>query len=302
MTDPHSSMRPIAGECQRLGPNLRCILAPNPSPMTHWGTNSFLIGNSDIAVIDPGPADPTHLRAILAALGPRQRISHILVTHAHLDHSPLARELAEATGAKVYGYGPATAGRSPLMQRLAQELQGGEGVDHSFAPDIPLRDGDEIHGPDWTLAALHTPGHFAGHLSFRWEKNLFSGDHVMAWASSLVSPPDGDMGDYIRSLHHLAAEDWQSFIPAHGVIIADPAARLHALIRHRETRETAILTALKRAPATLEALTATVYHDTPAPLMRAARRNCLAHLIDLASKSKITATPAIGPNAIFILN
>lgn len=292
---------PQAGVCQQIDKGMRCILAPNPSKMTHWGTNTYLIGDSDLALIDPGPDDPDHLRAILAAVAPHQRISHILVTHAHLDHSPLARPLAQQTGAKVYGYGPATAGRSPLMQRLAQEVQGGEGVDHSFAPDIPLRDGDTLQASDWSLRTLHTPGHFAGHLSFALGRRLFCGDHVMGWASSLISPPDGDMADYIQSLHRLASENWQEFLPAHGTAIADPAARLHALILHREAREAAILTALTAEPRDLNTLTRIVYHDTPEALMPAAARNCLAHLIDLASKSKISATAPLGPHARFAL-
>ncbi|HEX9857984.1 MAG TPA: MBL fold metallo-hydrolase, partial [Paracoccaceae bacterium] len=293
--------RPQPGHCVTLEPALRRILAANPSPMTHWGTNTFLIGTGEVAVIDPGPALPDHLNAILRALAPGERISHILVTHAHLDHSPLARPLAQATGAPVLGFGPAEAGRSPLMQRLAAlgETGGGEGVDRDFAPDIALADGALIRGPGWELQALHTPGHFAGHLCFAWGARLFSGDHAMGWASSLVSPPDGDMGAYMASLERLAQRRWQVMHPAHGAPVADPAARLAALAAHRREREAAILTALAQGPATLPRLTAAIYADTPPALLPAAARNLFAHLIDLAQRNLITAQPALTPDARF---
>ncbi len=287
-----------AGVPVTLEPGLRLVLAPNPSPMTHWGTNTFLIGQGAVAVIDPGPTLPAHLAAIQAALAPGERITHIFVTHAHLDHAPLARPLADVTGAEVLAFGAADAGRSPRMAGLSG-LVGGEGVDHGFVPDRCLADGAEVQGGDWSLTALHTPGHMGNHLCFGWQDRLFSGDHVMGWAPSLVSPPEGDMTDYLAALTRLAGQGWRRAYPAHGAPIEDAGQRISALIAHRRMREAAILAALSPGPATLETLTARVYHDTPAPLIPAARRNLLAHLIDLADRNQIRATPALHPDAEF---
>ena len=171
---------PPVGVAETLTAGLRRIVAPNPSPMTYRGTNTYLLGLTDLAVIDPGPESDAHLSAILTALGPGQRISHILVTHAHLDHSPLARRLSDATGAPVLAYGPAHAGRSAVMQQLARDglAGGGEGIDTGFAPDETLRDGDIVRGPDWQLETLHTPGHIGNHLCFAWGDRCFTADHV----------------------------------------------------------------------------------------------------------------------------
>lgn len=293
---------PQTGHADPIAPGLRRILAPNPSPMTHWGTNTYLLGRGQIAVIDPGPANPDHLQAILNALLPDEEITHIFVTHPHLDHSPLARPLAAATGAPIHGFGPPAAGRTAVMHHLAaQGIGGGEGVDHDFHPDVTLSDGEEVRTADWHLRALHTPGHFAGHLCLAWGDRLFSGDHVMGWASSLISPPDGDMGQYVAALHRLAATPWAQFYPGHGAAIPDPAARLAALIAHRQMRETAVLDALARGAAYLHALTTLVYTDTPQSLLPAARRNLLAHLVDLTQRNLVHAQPDLSPDAQFSL-
>lgn len=298
-----SESPPVPGACQRPEPGLRGILAPNPSPMTHLGTTTFLVGEGDVVAIDPGPALPAHRDAILAALAPGERITRIVVTHAHLDHSALARSLARATGAEVLAFGPATAGRGPLMQRLAISglAGGGEGVDSDFAPDRPVADGARIEGPGFVLEAIHTPGHFAGHLCLAWGDRLFSGDHVMGWATSLVSPPDGDMAAYMASLARLAARPWRVIYPAHGPAITDPAGRLAYLAAHRREREAAILSALTAGAASLDALTARIYTDTPPALLPAARRNVLAHLIDLHERNLIEADPRLGADARFTL-
>lgn len=261
---------------------LRVLTAANPSPLTGPGTNSFLIGRGQIAVIDPGPDLPEHRQAILdAAAG--GRISHILVTHAHLDHSAGARALAKATGAPILGFGPPEAGRSAMMRHLAGTggLAGGEGLDRDFAPDQVLADGARIESDEWALTALHTPGHFAGHLSFRLGDVILCGDVVMGWSSTLISPPDGDLGDYFRSLSRLEAEDARQLLPAHGAPIDDPAARLAELARHRRERTGQILTALRRAPDDAAGLARRIY-EVPEHLQRAASRNVLAHLLALA--------------------
>ncbi len=287
-----------------MGGTIRRILAPNPSPMTYRGTNTYLIGTSDLAVIDPGPDDERHLEAIIAALKPGQRISHILVTHAHLDHSPLAPRLAAITGAPVYAYGDATAGRSAVMHQLhlSGEVQGGEGVDAGFTPDIALADGSSLSGPDWTLTAHWTPGHFGNHLCFALQDVVFTGDLVMGWASSLVSPPDGDLSDFMMSCHRLQQLDAVVFHPGHGAPVADPAKRLNWLIRHRNSREAAILEHLGQGPATAQILATAIYTDTPAALLPAASRNVLAHLIDLHGKNKVSTNQDITAHAQFTLN
>lgn len=281
-------------------PPIRLVRAANPSPLTGTGTNTWLVGSTELVVIDPGPNDPAHLSAILAAVAPGQRISQIVVTHAHLDHSALAPHLAAATGAPIHAYGTALDGRSPLMQRLAASLPvHGEGLDHAFAPDLLLADGQTLTGPDWSLTALHTPGHLGGHLCLAMGEILFSGDHVMGWSTSIVSPPDGDMGAYMASLDRLTGQAWRRFLPGHGDPVDAPADRLQALIAHRRGRERQILDALTPAPARIPALTAAIYTDTPRHLLPAAERNVFAHLIDLASRNLVTASPALHPDADF---
>jgi glyoxylase-like metal-dependent hydrolase (beta-lactamase superfamily II) len=281
-------------------PPIRALRAPNPSPLTGSGTNTWLIGATELAVVDPGPDDPAHLAAILAAIGPGQRIGRIVVTHAHIDHSALAPRLAAATGAPVYAFGGATDGRSPLMVGLAPNLPAhGEGLDHAFTPDQRLADGDTLTGPDYSLTALHTPGHLGGHLCLAMGATLFSGDHVMGWSTTIVSPPDGDMAAYMASLDRLALSQWQRFLPGHGDPVERPAARLAELIAHRRQREAQILAALDAGPDRLSPLTARIYHDIPPRLLPAAERNVLAHLIDLASRNLISASPALHPEATF---
>ncbi|MDO5605755.1 MAG: MBL fold metallo-hydrolase [Paracoccus sp. (in: a-proteobacteria)] len=256
---------------------LRMILAPNPSPLTGPGTNSFLLGRESVAVIDPGPDLPAHVDALIAAGD--GRISHIFVTHAHLDHSAAAPALARASGAPVIGFGTAETGRSAVMAGLATSARGGEGVDHGFSPDIVMRDGDEIVTAEWSLRAVHTQGHMGNHLSFLWGDTLFCGDIVLGWASTLISPPDGDLIDYMRSLDRIEALAPARLRPAHGDMIDNPAARLTELRAHRRDRGTQILRALYDGPADAATLARRIYDDIPPALLPAAARNVLAHLI-----------------------
>ncbi len=285
----------------RPEPGLRLLRAPNPGPMTHTGTNTYILGEGRVAVIDPGPALPAHLAAILAALAPGETVSHILVTHSHADHSPLARPLAEATGAPVLAFGDAAAGRSARMAGLALEaaLGGGEGIDAAFLPDLTLADGALVEGAGWTLRAIHTPGHIGNHLCLAWGDRVFSGDHVMGWATSLVSPPDGDMGAYMQSLDRLAAERAARLYPGHGDPVADPAARIAALAAHRREREAQILSTLAAGPADAPALAARIYQDTPSALLPAATRNVLAHLVDLMDRNLVLSDSPPGPASRF---
>ena len=302
MPDPQPDFQPEPGVAEWLAPGLRRVLAPNPSPMTFRGTNTYLMGDGDLAIIDPGPNSESHLNSLLQAIG-KERVSAILVTHAHFDHSPLAAALSERVNAPVHAFSDAFGGRSAVMQDLARTglVGGGEGVDSTFSPDVTLADGDSVAGDGWSLRAMHTPGHFGNHLCFAWDDMLFCGDLVMGWASSLVSPPDGDLTDFMASCRRLQAGTWSVFHSGHGAPIPDPAARLDWLIRHRLSREAAVLAALQDGPATSTALAARIYTDTPAALLPAATRNVLAHLIDLVGKNQVSPIGPLHAEARFAL-
>lgn len=291
------------GVAVALAPGLTRVLAPNPSPMTLHGTNTYLLGETRLVVIDPGPDSSEHLAALERAIDGRP-VEAILATHAHLDHTPLCPRLSDLCGAPVHGFGPYDAGRRPVMARLSQEvtLGGGEGVDAAFTPDQILTDGAVLeteHGP---LEALHLPGHMANHMGFAWNDMLFCGDHVMGWASSLVSPPDGDLTAFMASCNRLLARPEQIYHPGHGDPIADGPARVRWLIAHRQARTTQTLNALEQGPAGLQDLTRRVYTDIDPKMLPAAARNLLAHLLALAEEGVVTATPSLSPEAVFALS
>lgn len=291
---------PKAGLAETLSPGLRRVLAPNPGPMTHWGTNSYILGEGSVAVIDPGPEDSAHLAALLDATT-GEEITHILITHAHADHSPLARALSAETGAPIYGFGPPDAGRRETMIQLAKAglSGGGEGVDTAFLPDIEVADGDKIAGAGWHIDVLHTPGHFAGHLAFQIAAGVISGDHVMDWASSLVSPPDGDLSAFTATSERLIQLAPVRLFPGHGNPIEDPTARLNWLIAHRRKREIAILDAMGSDFLSLTDITADVYTDIEPKMLPAAARNVFAHLIDLVERNQVQVTPELSVSARF---
>jgi glyoxylase-like metal-dependent hydrolase (beta-lactamase superfamily II) len=266
---------------------LRLVRAPNPGPMTERGTNTWILGQGQVAVIDPGPDIGQHLEAILAALEPGERVSHILITHPHLDHSALAPRLAARTGAPILAFNPTPA------DRLAEA----GGLHPGFAPDILLSDGGKVEGAGWSLTVLHTPGHLGSHLCFASGDKCFTGDHVMGWSSTIVSPPEGDMGDYMASLAKLALQRWSEFLPGHGSVITDPAARLAELINHRRMREEQVLAALHDGPASAGALVPRLYPDLPPALRTAAERNVLAHLLHLSRRGLVRCDPPPGTSS-----
>lgn len=261
-----------------VAPGVRRLMCDNPGPFTWRGTNTYLIGRGRVAVLDPGPVDAAQCEAILRATE-GEVISHILVSHTHRDHSPGVAALQAATGARSYGFGP----------HLTPPGPGGEGGDHSFRPDETLADGAVLEGDDFRLTAIHTPGHCANHLCFAAEDGVvFSADHVMSWSTTVVSPPDGDMADYMASLAKLGALDAHLFLPGHGPPLPDPARFVAALAAHRLEREAMVLDALRRAGrATALELVPPVYGPVlDMKLVPAAARSLLAHLIKLAAEGQ----------------
>jgi glyoxylase-like metal-dependent hydrolase (beta-lactamase superfamily II) len=269
-----------AGGVQELGPpggpRIRRIRCDNPGPFTFLGTNSYLLGEGEVALIDPGPASAAHAAALLAAL-PGERITRILVTHTHRDHSEGVAALRDATGAATFGFGP----------HLTPPGEGGEGADHAFHPEHRLADGAVLEGADWRLTALHTPGHCANHLSFALDGSgiLFSGDHAMTCSTSVVTPPDGDMADYMVALARVAALDWSLLLPGHGAPLPQPDTLLQGLLEHRREREAIVLAVLRRdGPAMVEAMVPAVYGALDPRLLRGAASSLRAHLLKLASE------------------
>ena len=268
------------GAVEHVLPLVRRIVCANPGPFTFRGTNTYLIGRGEVAVLDPGPEDAARLAAILRATE-GERITRILVSHTHRDHSPGAAALMAATGATSHGFGP----------HLTPHDAGGEGGDHGFRPQVTLADGDVVEGSAWRVTALHTPGHCANHLCFALETAegagvLFSADHVMSWSTTVVGPPDGDMADYMASLARIAARDDRLYLPGHGPKLPDPGPFVAALAAHRLEREAKVLAALRRARrATATELVPAVYGpELDSRLMGGAARSLLAHLIKLAAE------------------
>ncbi len=274
------------GVAETLSPLIRRVVARNPSPFTFKGTGTYIVGRGSVAVIDPGPALPDHVEALLAALD-GETVSHILVTHTHLDHSPAAAALKRATGAPTLGFGPhgATRSEGPGNDGRGSE----EGADRDFVPDEALRDGDVVEGKGWRMTAVHTPGHTSNHLCFALEeeKVLFSGDHVMGWSTSVIAPPDGDMAAYLRALDKLLLRDDAVYWPTHGPAIGDPKAHVRAFIDHRHERSAAILQRLAAGDETIPAMVEAIYVGLDPRLRNAAGRSVLSHLIALIEDGRV---------------
>ena len=268
------------GRIEQVHPRVRRLLAPNPSPFTYTGTQTYLVGAGEVAVIDPGPDLPEHVDAILGATK-SERIAAILCTHTHRDHSPASRPLAAASAAPIVGCAP-----------LAIEDDGPRAdaaFDGDYVPDRVLADGETLTGNGWTLEAVATPGHTSNHLCFALRESgaLFTGDHVMGWSTTVVAPPDGDMADYMASLDKLYAREDRVYYPAHGPAVEKPQRFVRGLIGHRKQREGQILRLLKEGVGDIPAMVARMYVGLDPRLNGAAGRSVLAHLIDLRTRGLV---------------
>ncbi|RWY84662.1 MBL fold metallo-hydrolase [Rhizobium leguminosarum] len=281
------AFEPAYGQAVPVVSGVERVTVNNPGPFTFFGTNSYIVGASSVAVIDPGPEDEAHFQALMAALGGRA-VTHIFVSHTHRDHSPLARRLQAATGAVTVGQGPHRPAR-PLRDGEINPFS--ESSDLSFVPDIALRDGEILSGDGWALSAVLTPGHTANHAAFALAGRdiLFSGDHVMAWSTSIVAPPDGSMADYMASLDRLIARDDRLLLPGHGGPVTQPASFLRALKAHRLRREQAVLARVQAGDARIAEMVKVIYRDTDPKLHGAAALSVLAHIEDLLERGEIAA-------------
>ena len=296
--DFDTQFQPRYGDAVELLPGIRRLTVNNPSPFTFHGTNSYIVGDETLAVIDPGPEDDDHFAALVAAIGGRP-VSHILVSHTHKDHSPLAARLKAMTGALTVATGRHRAAR-PLRIGEINPLDASADLD--FAPDIAAADGSVIDGDGWALRTIHTPGHAANHAVFALEGTgtLFSADHVMAWATSIVAPPDGAMSDYMASLDKLLARDDTLFLPGHGGALRQPAKFMRGLRSHRKMRERAILERVKAGDRTVAEMVAAIYRDTDPRLHGAAGLSVLAHLEDLVARGRVTADDDVSIDAVYL--
>jgi hydroxyacylglutathione hydrolase len=268
-----------------LVPGVRRIMANNPGPFTFKGTVSYIIGRGKVAIVDPGPDDPAHIGALLDAVRD-ETVTHIFVTHTHRDHSPAVPAIKKATGATVFAEGP---------HRAARSLHIGEynpldaSADRDFSPDVMLRDGEIVSGDGWTIEAVTTPGHTANHMAYalKEKSTLFAGDHVMAWATSIVAPPDGAMSDYMDSLAKLARRSEAIYLPGHGPAIADAARFVSYYILHRKAREDSILHRLSKGVTDIPTIVRAIYIGIDPRLTGAAGLSVLAHLEDLVARGVV---------------
>lgn len=274
------------GEPAQLSPLVRRVIANNPGPFTYTGTGTYIVGSGgDLAVIDPGPDDDVHLDALAAAIG-SGRVSHILITHTHRDHCGGARKFAAKVGAPLVGAAP-----HPGAPRIVEGPSLEEGADRAYRPDRVLKDGERLAGEEWTIETVSTPGHISNHLCFALveEKALFTGDHIMSWATTVVAPPDGDMSDYFASLEKLLARDDRLYYPTHGAPIENPRRFVRAVKTHRRIRDGQILEQLRQGRSRIKDIVPAMYADIDKRLHGAAALNVMAHLIRLV-KNGIVAT------------
>lgn len=276
------------GELVRLSPLVRRMVAGNAGPMTFTGTCTYVVGSGEVAVIDPGPDSQEHISALLDALG-RETVAAILVTHTHRDHSPGARALQRATGASIIGCAPFAPTDEPAGDEPGETIRLEGPHDLGHAPQKIMGEGEAFETRDFTLVCLETPGHTMNHLAFYLpqEQALFSGDHVMAWSTSVIAPPDGSMRDYMASLEKLRSRDDRIYWPGHGGPITEPRGFVRALAHHRRQRERAILARLQDGDQTIEAIVSRLYEGLAPALRGAAGLSVLAHLEDLIERGLV---------------
>jgi glyoxylase-like metal-dependent hydrolase (beta-lactamase superfamily II) len=281
------------GQVDQVSPRIRRVIAKNPGPFTFTGTGTYIVGQGEVAVIDPGPAMDDHLQALLRAVE-GERVSHILVTHTHLDHSPLARPLAQATGA------PILAARPPVTTGDG-DVKTEEDAEEDFRPDVILTGGEQVRGADWTLEALATPGHASNHMAFALieENALFSGDHVMGWSTTVVSPPDGDMAAYYASLKAVMTRNFTTLWPTHGPPVTEVAPFLDAYLAHRLDRERQILDQIAQGRTRVAEMVPVIYAAVDSRLWPAASHSALAHLIDLTRRGVVKTNGEPGIDSVY---
>jgi glyoxylase-like metal-dependent hydrolase (beta-lactamase superfamily II) len=290
---------PPIGMPEQISPLIRRVLCGNPGPFTFRGTASFIVGKGEVAIIDPGPENEAHLAALLAAVK-GETVNHIFITHTHLDHSPLAKRLKAATGAPILAYRPPAA----VVADDTSEVRLDASIDRQFTPDIALRHGDVVAGKGWSLEAVFTPGHMSNHMAFalREEKALFCGDHVMAWATSVIAPPDGNMGQYFASLRLLLTRNDTIYYPAHGPSRPDPLPLVRAYLVHRQQREGAIIKRLEQGDRTIAEIVKANYADVDPRLHPAAALSTLAHLEHLIEKGRVVTDGRPALDAIYAID
>jgi glyoxylase-like metal-dependent hydrolase (beta-lactamase superfamily II) len=284
-----TAFTPVPGRVDQVSPLVRRLVCNNPGPFTFTGTNTYIVGRGEVAVIDPGPESAEHWAALTAALA-GETVSRILVTHTHRDHSPLANRLKALTGAPTAGFGPHGSGRVARARAVGGPLLDASG-DLDFTPDIVLADGDTVSGPGFTLTAVFTPGHTSNHMAFRLEdeRALFSGDHVMSWATSVIAPPDGHMAQYLASLRRLIDDGTaRQYWPGHGPGRPDPQPLVRAILAHRQMREAAVLERIRAGDRTIPAIVARIYAAVDPRLHGAAALSTLAHVEHLVEQGKVT--------------
>lgn len=286
-----------------LQDGLMRLIAPNPSPMTSTGTNTYILGRKELLIIDPGPNSEAHLRNIMEVIPDNTKVTHILITHSHLDHSGLAPKLSKILNAPTLAFGTALDGLSNDMKRICKMGLTFEtfGIDTEFVPDHFLEDKEKISSLEWEVVAHHTPGHLSNHICYQYLDKLFTGDHIMEWSTSVISPPEGDVSQFINSCEKIYNLHCKKFYPGHGIPVENPSERIVELIEHRKKREAEILNFLKNRDATISQITKKIYLNIDQNLLSVASRNVKAHLVDLIIKKQVTVDDISSDTAIYSL-